>query len=169
MIINLLLKTVVIIKHLEHFLSGFPGESVVKNLPAKAGDAGSIPGSGRSAGEGNGNPLQYSCLGNLMDRGAWWATVRGHKESDTTEQLKNNTSCHVGNAQHTAVHSRGCVSLGNTIHLNSFFMLPLCVAPYLLLRHFPQLLALCTCILAPFPASRFLFAESPFQNQGISN
>ena len=43
----------------------------------------------------------------------------GHKESDTTEQLKNNTSCHVGNAQHTAVHSRGCVSLGNAIDLNS--------------------------------------------------
>ena len=41
------------------------------------GDAGSIPGSGRSPGEGNDNPLQYSCLGNPMDRGAWWATVRG--------------------------------------------------------------------------------------------
>ena len=44
---------------------------------------------------------------------------RGHKESDTTEQVNNNTSCHVGNAQHTAVHSRGSVSLGNTIHLSS--------------------------------------------------
>ena len=50
-----------------------------------------------------------------------------------------------------------------------FFTLPLHVAPYLLLRHFLQLLALCTCTLAPFPASRFLFAEPPFQNQGISN
>ena len=51
----------------------FPGGSVVKNPVANAGDtgdAGSIPGSGRSPGEGNGNPLQYSCLGNLMDRGA---------------------------------------------------------------------------------------------------
>ena len=51
--------------------------SVVKNLPASAGDAGSILGSGRSPGEGNGNPLQYSCLGNPVDRGAWQATVHG--------------------------------------------------------------------------------------------
>ena len=50
---------------------GFPGGSVVKNLPANAGDMGSVLGSGRPPGEGNGNPLQYSCLGNLMDRGAW--------------------------------------------------------------------------------------------------
>ena len=56
-------------------MRGFPSGSVVKNLPASAGDAGLILGSGRSPGEGNGNPLQYSCLGNLMDRGAWWATV----------------------------------------------------------------------------------------------
>ena len=55
------------------------------NLLAKAGDMGSTPGSGRSPGEGNGNPLQYSCLGNPMDRGAWRATVHGAaKESDTT-------------------------------------------------------------------------------------
>ena len=62
---------------------------MVKNLPANAGDArgaGSIPGLGRSPGEGNGNPLQFSCLENPMDRGAWWATVcGGRKESDTTE------------------------------------------------------------------------------------
>ena len=53
---------------------GFPGGIVAKNLPANAGDArnvGSIPGLGRSPGEGNGNPLQYSCLGNPMDGGAW--------------------------------------------------------------------------------------------------
>ena len=49
--------------------------SVVKNPPDNAGDAGSIPRSGRSPGEGNGNPLRYSCLKNPMDRGAWWATV----------------------------------------------------------------------------------------------
>ena len=48
-----------------------PGGSVVKNPSANAGDAGSIPGSGRSSGEGNGNPLQYSCLENPMDGGAW--------------------------------------------------------------------------------------------------
>ena len=53
----------------------------VKNLPANVGDAGSIPGSGRSPGEGNGDPLQYSCLENSMDRGAWWATVHGVTKS----------------------------------------------------------------------------------------
>ena len=50
---------------------GFPGGSVVKNPPANAGDRGSVPGSGRSSGEANGNPPQYSCLGNPMDRGMW--------------------------------------------------------------------------------------------------
>ena len=52
---------------------GFPGGSVVKNPPANAGDVGLIPGLGRTPGEGNGNPLQYSCLGNPMDRGTWQA------------------------------------------------------------------------------------------------
>ena len=59
---------------------GFPGGSVVKNLPATAGDAedlGSIPGSGRSSEGGNGNALQYSCLGNSMNRGAWQAQSTG--------------------------------------------------------------------------------------------
>ena len=50
---------------------------MVKNPPANAGDTGSIPGFGISIGGGNGNPLQYSCLENPMDRGAWWATVYG--------------------------------------------------------------------------------------------
>ena len=61
---------------------------MVKNPPAYAGDAedvGSIPGSGRSLGEGNGNPLQDSCLGNPMDRRAWWATVHGDAELDMTK------------------------------------------------------------------------------------
>ena len=62
---------------------GFPGGSLVKNPPASATDTGSIPEWGRPPGEDNGNPLQYSCLGNPMDRGAWWATVPGvTKESD---------------------------------------------------------------------------------------
>ena len=66
-------------------LHGFPGGSVVKNPPANAGDAGSIPGSGRSPIDKDGNPFQYSCLGNLMDRGAWQVVVHGvTKESDRT-------------------------------------------------------------------------------------
>ena len=62
---------------------GFPGGSVIKNPPANAG---STPRSGRSPGGGNGNPLQYSCLGSPVDRGAWWATVHGVTKSLT--QLK---------------------------------------------------------------------------------
>ena len=65
---------------------GFTGRSTVKNLPASAGDTrdmGSIPGWGRFPGVGNDNPLQYSCLENFMDRGAWWATVRGVAKSRT--------------------------------------------------------------------------------------
>ena len=62
---------------------GFPGDSVVSSLPARAGDTGSIPGSGRSPGEGNGYPFQYSYLENPMDRGAWQAIVHGVTESKT--------------------------------------------------------------------------------------
>ena len=63
---------------------GLPGSSMVKNPPANAGDArdiGSIPGWGRSPGEGNGNPLQYSCLENPMDRGIWQVIVQGAAKS----------------------------------------------------------------------------------------
>ena len=56
---------------------------MIKNSTVNAGDAGSIPGLGRSPGEGNGNPLQHSCLGNPMGRGAWWATVHGVVKSRT--------------------------------------------------------------------------------------
>ena len=61
----------------------FPGGSEEHNLPASAGDAGSSPGSGRSPGEGNGNPLQYSCLEDAMDREAWRAKVYGVAKSWT--------------------------------------------------------------------------------------
>ena len=65
--------------------SGFPGEEMVKNLPANTGDMGSVPGSARSPGEENGHPSQYSCLENPMDRGTWQARVYGvSKELDTT-------------------------------------------------------------------------------------
>ena len=65
---------------------GFPSGAVVKNLRDYAGDArdaGSISGFGRSPGGGNGNPLQYSCLENPMDRGVWWTTVHGIAKSQT--------------------------------------------------------------------------------------
>ena len=66
---------------------GFPGGSDDKESACSAWEAGSIPGSRRSPGVGNGNPLQYSCLENPRDRGAWWATSMGCKDSDMTERL----------------------------------------------------------------------------------
>ena len=69
------------VPHFRLEIRASPGGSVVKNLSANAGDVGLIPGVGRSPGEGNGNPLQYSFLENSMDRGAWWATVRGVAKS----------------------------------------------------------------------------------------
>ena len=72
------------------FSRGFPSSSAIKNLPACAGDVGSIPELGRFLEKENGLCLQYSCLENSMDRKVWWATVHGvAKESDTTEQLNN--------------------------------------------------------------------------------
>ena len=63
-----------------------------------------IPGAGRSSEEGNGNPLQYFCLGNSTDRGAWWATIHGiTKELDTTEQLNNTTTYDEGQASSAEV------------------------------------------------------------------
>ena len=82
---------------------GFTGGAVIKNLPANAEDredVGSIPGSGRSPGVGNGNPLQYFCLGNPMDRGAWWAAVCGVPKSWTPLS-----------ASHTRTHTHGLFSL----------------------------------------------------------
>ena len=66
---------------------GFTDGSVVKNPPANVGDMGLLPGSGRSPGGGNGNPFQYSCQDNPMDRGAWRATIHGVTKSRT--QLSN--------------------------------------------------------------------------------
>ena len=66
---------------------GFPGGSDGKESACNVGNLGSIPGSGRSPGEGHSNPLQYSCLENPMERGAWQATVHGVSELDATEAL----------------------------------------------------------------------------------
>ena len=68
---------------------GFPVAQMVKNLPVMWEDPGSIPGLGRSPGEGHGNPLQHSCLENPMDREAWWATVRKVTELDMIEWLSS--------------------------------------------------------------------------------
>ena len=84
----------------------FLGDSVVKNLPANArdaGDSGRIPGLRRSPGEGNGNPFQYSRLGNPMDRGAWRATVHGvAKESDMTQATEHAS-------MHSHTHTYICI------------------------------------------------------------
>ena len=73
---------------------GFPGGSEVKASASNAGDLGSIPGSGRSPGEGNGNPLQYSCLENPMDKGSLVGySPQGRKESDLTEGLRFHFVC----------------------------------------------------------------------------
>ena len=68
-------------------LPGFPCSSVSKESACSEGDSGSIPGLGRSPGEGNGNPLQYPCPENLMDRGAWWAAVHGVAKSQARLNL----------------------------------------------------------------------------------
>ena len=78
-----------------HLSTSMPGGSVVKRMPANArdsGDMGLIPGSGRSTGEGNSNPLQYSCLENPMDIGAWQAIVHRVAELDMTEHAHKNNA-----------------------------------------------------------------------------
>jgi len=84
---------------------GLPGGSVVKNLPANTGHAGdmsSISGLRRSSGEGDGNPLQYSCLGNPMERGAWWATV--HRVTKSRTWLSNWTTTNNNKTFHKYHH-----------------------------------------------------------------
>ena len=105
---------------------GFPGDAVIKNPPANAGDVGSIPGSGRFPGVGNDNPLQYSYLENFMGRRGWWATVLWvTKESDVTKHtcicIRNTPSGRFKSCLETALpihHS------AQTKHLIRKFMCP---------------------------------------------
>ena len=81
-------STTRLISYVKLHVEGFPGGSEVKVSACNVGDLSLIPGSGRSPGEGNDNPLQYSCPENPKDGEGWWATVQGvHKESDTTERF----------------------------------------------------------------------------------
>ena len=86
---------------------GSPGGSVIKNLPAKAGDPDLIPGSGRSPEGGNGNSLQYSCLENPRDGGAWWAAVYGVAQGRT--RLKRLSSSSSSSSRGTKVFPGGTV------------------------------------------------------------
>ena len=116
---------------LEHFIKlvdtvltwNFPGGSVVKNLPANAGYVSLIPGSGRSPGEGNINPFQYSCLGNPMYRGAWQAT-----QSVELERVRHDK--HACADTHTHTHTSPTVLWNN--HLTSVYLVagdPVCCPP----------------------------------------
>ena len=101
-----------------HF-GGYPGGSMIKNLPANAGDLGSVPGSGRTPGGGHGNPLQDSCLGNPMDRGAWQGySPWSRKESDTTERLNKASHFYRHHSVCTAVLSEA-LSRVNSAPLSS--------------------------------------------------
>ena len=95
--------------------------SVVKSPLANAGHMGLIPVLGRSPGEGDGNPLQYSCLGNPVDRGAWWTNVHGvSKVSDTTQQLNTTTvKCGVGLVARST-HMSGRKELKDGIKVRKF-------------------------------------------------
>ena len=100
-------------------LWGFPGGSVVKNLPTNAGDWGSIPGSERSPGEGNGNPIQYSCLENSMDRGAWWAIVHGVTKSQ--RELSRHACKYYYGTMECVDHEALCIQCKGIIFILKFY------------------------------------------------
>ena len=99
-----------------HYVLGFPRGSDVKESVCNAGDLGSLPGSARSPGEGNGNPLQYSCLENSMDRGAWRATVYGVSKSQDPKYM----SLYIKqvNSSKNLLHSTGHSAQGLVITYN---------------------------------------------------
>ena len=99
--------------HFSKIWESFPGSSIGKESACNAGDPSSIPGSGTSLGEGNGNPLQYSCLENPTDRGAWWTTAHGIARNWTLLSTSTNE------------HERKCVNPNLLIHLTS--LSPLCI------------------------------------------
>ena len=103
---------------------GFPGCSVVKNLPANAQDSDSIPGSGRSPGEGNGNLLKYSFLGNSRDRVALWATVHGVAKSETQLSTDAYIKC-VYIYIHIYIHIYMCVCVCIYIYIHAYIHLTL--------------------------------------------
>ena len=123
---------------------GLPGGSDSKQSACNAGDPGLISGSGRSPREGNGYPLQYSCLAYSMDRGAWWAPVHGvAKQSDRTEQLRVCTHTHT----HTHIHTFSLVVLSVLCQI-----FPLLDIKFLENRNlFPSLIPPHQCFITPQP------------------
>ena len=97
---------------------GFPGGSEVKASACNAGDLGSIPGSGRSPGEGNGNPLQYSCLENPMNKGAWWATVRELAKNLIPQQAQASLLFLEGHLSNIHQHIPGFMQCFRITHAN---------------------------------------------------
>ena len=108
---------------------GFPDGSVVNNLPVNTGDAGSTPGSRRSPGKGNGNPLRYTCLENPTDKGVWWATVHGVRKRWTwlsTHSSMQNTTQSIWQLVHKSSTNRYHFSISCLIWIPSiisFFLI----------------------------------------------
>ena len=110
---------------------GFPGGSDVKASASKAGDLGSIPESGRSPGEGNGNPLQDSCLENPMDGGAWWAIVHGVAKSRTRLSDFTFTFCvSIHSSEANKVVQLACIPQEMPLSLDSYQILDQNLAPF---------------------------------------
>ena len=132
-----------------------PGGSDSKELICNVGDLGSIPGMGRSSGEGNGNPLQYFCLENPMDRGAWWATVHGVTVLDMMEWLSVSMCVHGQTHTHTHTQKQNISSFKERTECYSGMFPPLWVAFLSILFFFFFLLVLFPSVCShttPMPA-----------------